>query len=153
MLDGQQRLTAFWRSIHNNYEWETFFVYLPQFDSRSEERLRPPPGYKDTTVPGIWSRDTLFSHGNHEPGWIVAPGMQGVQVNPFTEAMLTPDSLAALMGGPDPTSYAPGGPRGGAPMNSYDQLNPLPPPWYPGAPLRRRLPAQDVIPGPLRCRS
>lgn len=33
LLDGQQRLTAFWRSIHNNYEWETFFVYLPQFDS------------------------------------------------------------------------------------------------------------------------
>lgn len=32
LLDGQQRLTAFWRSMHNNYEWETFFVYLPQFD-------------------------------------------------------------------------------------------------------------------------
>lgn len=32
LLDGQQRLTAFWRSMHNNYEWETFYVYLPQFD-------------------------------------------------------------------------------------------------------------------------
>lgn len=32
LLDGQQRLTAFWRSMHNNYECETFFVYLPQFD-------------------------------------------------------------------------------------------------------------------------
>lgn len=32
LLDGQQRLTAFWRSMHNNYEWETIFVYLPQFD-------------------------------------------------------------------------------------------------------------------------
>lgn len=32
LLDGQQRLTAFWRSVHNNYEWETFFVYLPQLD-------------------------------------------------------------------------------------------------------------------------
>lgn len=32
LLDGQQRLTAFWRSMHNSYEWETFFVYLPQFD-------------------------------------------------------------------------------------------------------------------------
>lgn len=36
LLDGQQRLTAFWRAMHNNYEWETFFVYLPQFD-RSDE--------------------------------------------------------------------------------------------------------------------
>jgi hypothetical protein len=32
LLDGQQRLTAFWRAMYNNYEWETFFVYLPQFD-------------------------------------------------------------------------------------------------------------------------
>ena len=121
---------------------------LPKYVAYSEERLRPPPGYKDTTVPGIWSRDTLFSHGNHEPGWIVAPGMQGVDVNPFTAAMLTPDSLAALMGGPDPVNYPAGGPRGGAPSNSYDQLNPLPPPWYPGAPPPP-APAPDVAPGPL----
>ncbi|QDF96111.1 hypothetical protein CJ010_05925 [Azoarcus sp. DD4] len=45
LLDGQQRLTAFWRSMHNNYEWETFFVYLPHFDrgeskSGSEVEIR-----------------------------------------------------------------------------------------------------------------
>jgi hypothetical protein len=32
LLDGQQRLTAFWRAMHDNYEKETFFVYLPQQD-------------------------------------------------------------------------------------------------------------------------
>lgn len=37
LLDGQQRLTAFWRSMHNNYEWETFFVYLPQFDENDNQ--------------------------------------------------------------------------------------------------------------------
>lgn len=37
LLDGQQRLTALWRSMHNNYEWETFFVYLPQFDREGSE--------------------------------------------------------------------------------------------------------------------
>ena len=58
---------------------------LPKQIAYSEPRLQPPPGYKDTTVPGIWSRDTLFSHGNHEPGWVVAPGMQGVEVQPLTE--------------------------------------------------------------------
>ncbi|MCV7216498.1 virulence factor Mce family protein [Mycobacterium crocinum] len=121
---------------------------LPKYIAYSEERLRPPPGYKDTTVPGIWSRDTLFSHGNHEQGWIVAPGMQGVDVQAFTANMLTPDSLAALMGGPDPVNYPPGGPRGGAPSNSYDQLNPLPPPWYPGA-IPPPPPGPNVIPGPL----
>lgn len=35
LLDGQQRLTAFWRAMHNNYESETFFVYLPQFDGEA----------------------------------------------------------------------------------------------------------------------
>ena len=121
---------------------------LPKMVGYSEERLRPPPGYKDTTVPGVFSRDTLFSHGNHEPGWIVAPGMQGLQVQAFTQNMLTPDSLAALMGGPDPTSVPPAGPRGGAVPNAYDQSNPLPPPWYP-QPGPPPPPAPEVIPGPL----
>ena len=43
---------------------------LPKQIAYSEPRLQPPAGYKDTTVPGIFSRDTLFSHGNHEPGWV-----------------------------------------------------------------------------------
>jgi hypothetical protein len=32
LLDGQQRLTAFWRSMHNNYDWETYFIHIPEFD-------------------------------------------------------------------------------------------------------------------------
>ena len=110
---------------------------LPKQISYSEPRLQPPPGYKDTTVPGIFSRDTLFSHGNHEPGWVVAPGMQGVDVQPFTQNMLTPESLSELMGGPDivapPAPYAFGvndGRLPGAP-NDYSENTPLPPPWYP----------------------
>ncbi len=104
----------------------------PKTVAYSEERLRPPPGYKDTTVPGIFSRDTLFSHGNHEPGWVVAPGMQGLQVQQFTKNMLTPDSLAALMGGPDPVP-APGGPRGGAPPMSTPANHALAPRTSPAA--------------------
>jgi len=33
LLDGQQRLTALWRAFHNNYEWETYFIYLKEFDN------------------------------------------------------------------------------------------------------------------------
>ncbi|MCT3949890.1 DUF262 domain-containing protein [Elizabethkingia anophelis] len=33
LLDGQQRLTAFWRALHNNYERETYFVYNSEWDS------------------------------------------------------------------------------------------------------------------------
>jgi phospholipid/cholesterol/gamma-HCH transport system substrate-binding protein len=119
---------------------------LPKEVAYSEERLRPPPGYKDTTVPGIFSRDTPFSHRNSEPGWIVAPGMQGVQVQRFTENMLTPESLAELMGGPDIAPPPPGTNLPGPP-NAYDENNPLPPPWYP-QPGPPPAPAPGVVPGP-----
>ncbi|KAA0268958.1 MAG: DUF262 domain-containing protein, partial [Chloroflexi bacterium] len=33
LLDGQQRLTALWRVFHNNYEWETYFIYIKEFDN------------------------------------------------------------------------------------------------------------------------
>ena len=134
----------------NNF---TSAMTLPKQISYSEPRLQPPGGYKDTTVPGIFSRDTLWSHGNHEQGWVTAPGMQGVDVQPFTQNMLTPESLAALMGGPDaaipPAPPAFGAPPGGnlpGPPDSYSENNPLPPPWYvqPGPPPG---PAPGVIPG------
>ncbi len=37
LLDGQQRLTALWRAFHNNYESETYFVYLEEFDDYDED--------------------------------------------------------------------------------------------------------------------
>ena len=74
---------------------------LPKEVAYSEPRLQPPPGYKDTTVPGIWSPDTPISHRNTQPGWVVAPGMQGSQVGPITAGLMTPESLAELMGGPN----------------------------------------------------
>ena len=33
LLDGQQRLTAIWRALHNNYEWEKYFLYLKEYDT------------------------------------------------------------------------------------------------------------------------
>lgn len=36
LLDGQQRLTAFWRMMNNNYDDLTFFVYVPEFVSMDE---------------------------------------------------------------------------------------------------------------------
>ncbi|WP_281986573.1 DUF262 domain-containing protein [Aquimarina aggregata] len=32
LLDGQQRLTSLWRTLHNNYEWEKYFVYFSKYD-------------------------------------------------------------------------------------------------------------------------
>src|SRR5271163_3463210 len=103
---------------------------LPKNVAYSEPRLQPPPGYKDTTVPGIFSRDTPWSHRNSEPGWIVAPGMQGVHVQPATANLLTAESLAELRGGPN-IGPLPAGQNMAGPPNAYDENNPLPPPWYP----------------------
>ncbi len=37
LLDGQQRLTALWRALHNNYEWEKYFLYVSDLDSSREK--------------------------------------------------------------------------------------------------------------------
>ena len=125
---------------------------LPKEVAYSEPRLQPPNGYKDTTVPGIWVPDTPLSHRNTQHGWITAPGMQGVRVDPVTAGLLTPESLAELMGGPDIAPVQsnlqtpPGYP------NAYnEQPGPLPYIGQPGqpAPIPPPPPAPEVIPGPV----
>jgi hypothetical protein len=32
LLDGQQRLTAIWRALNNNYSTETYFLYIREYD-------------------------------------------------------------------------------------------------------------------------
>jgi phospholipid/cholesterol/gamma-HCH transport system substrate-binding protein len=125
---------------------------LPKEVAYSEDRLHPPNGYKDTTVPGIWVPDTPTSHHNTQYGWITAPGMQGVKVGPVTAGLLTPESLAELMGGPDIVPVQsnlqtpPGYP------NAYnEEPGPLPyvgQPGHPG-PIPPPPPGPEVIPGPV----
>ena len=65
LLDGQQRLTAFWRAMQNNYEWETYFIYLPQFD---QQKLK----HSDVTevhCQGRWNH----SNGERRPLWADNP--------------------------------------------------------------------------------
>jgi phospholipid/cholesterol/gamma-HCH transport system substrate-binding protein len=125
---------------------------LPKEVAYSENRLHPPPGYKDTTVPGIWVPDTPTSHRNTQHGWITAPGMQGVKVGPITAGLLTPESLGELMGGPDiapvQSDYQtpPGYP------NAYnEEPGPLPYVGVPGhpSPIPPPPPGPEVIPGPV----
>ena len=40
LLDGQQRLTALWRAFHNNYDWETYFIYIMEFDNYDKDEER-----------------------------------------------------------------------------------------------------------------
>ncbi len=126
---------------------------LPKEVAYSEDRLHPPNGYKDTTVPGIWVPDTPTSHRNTQHGWITAPGMQGVKVGPVTAGLLTPESLAELMGGPDivPVQSNLQTPPGY--QNAYDEqpLGPAPYIGLPGnpGPIPPPPPGPNVIPGPV----
>ncbi len=36
LLDGQQRLTALWRVLNNNYKSEKYFLYLPHYDKSDD---------------------------------------------------------------------------------------------------------------------
>ncbi|GAB7142454.1 virulence factor Mce family protein [Mycobacterium riyadhense] len=123
---------------------------LPKHVAYSEPRLQPPNGYKDTTVPGIWVPDTPLSHRNTQQGWIVAPGMQGQQVGPITAGLMTPESLAELMGGPDiePVQSTLQTPPG--PPNAYDEYPVLPPIGLQAqVPIPPPPPAPGVVPGPV----
>jgi phospholipid/cholesterol/gamma-HCH transport system substrate-binding protein len=125
---------------------------LPKEVAYSEPRLQPPNGYKDTTVPGIWSPDTPTSHRNTQPGWIVAPGMQGTQVGPITQGLMTPESLAELMGGPNIAPVQSNLQTPPGPPNAYnEEPGPLPyigQPNHP-APIPPPPPGPDVVPGPV----
>ena len=125
---------------------------LPKEVAYSEPRLQPPNGYKDTTVPGIWVPDTPLSHRNTQPGWIVAPGMQGTQVSPITASLLTPQSLAELMGGPDiPPVQSNLQTPPGYPNAYNEEPGPLPYIGVPGhpAPIPPPPPGPEVVPGPV----
>ncbi|MDP7725174.1 virulence factor Mce family protein [Mycobacterium sp. TY814] len=123
---------------------------LPKEVAYSEPRLQPPNGYKDTTVPGIWVPDTPLSHRNTQPGWVVAPGMQGAQVGPITAGLLTPESLAELMGGTDIAPPESGLQTPPGPPNAYDEYPVVPPIGLQAqVPIPPPPPGPGVIPGPL----
>ncbi len=65
LLDGQQRLTSFWRALHNNYEQETYFVYFPEF-----ERYYEQPWSDETT---IYCRTRYLKNDQRYPLWADSP--------------------------------------------------------------------------------
>jgi hypothetical protein len=65
LLDGQQRLTALWRVLHNNYEWHTYFIYVPDFDDYGE---------KESDEEFVFCRGRyLRSNGQRYPLWCDTP--------------------------------------------------------------------------------
>jgi len=65
LLDGQQRLTSFWRALHNNYDFETYFVYFPEFENYYEQ-----PWSDETT---IFCRTRYLKKEQKYPLWADSP--------------------------------------------------------------------------------
>ena len=65
LLDGQQRLTSFWRALHNNYSTETYFVYFPDFENFHEQP------WSDKTA--IFYTTRYFKKEQRYPLWADSP--------------------------------------------------------------------------------
>ena len=103
LLDGQQRLTAFWRAVHNNYEGETYFVYLPEFDTHPVDGIE----YESTSIhcQARWPKQSepsvrypVWADSSAEcfrrglvPFDLLCPGDQGLKVDKWIT-----DATAAL---------------------------------------------------------
>jgi len=66
LLDGQQRLTAIWRTFHNNYEWETYFIYIKKYDNYNKNE-----DLKDMSV--FYRGRYLKKNGEKYPLWCDDP--------------------------------------------------------------------------------
>ncbi len=67
LLDGQQRLTALWRALHNNYESEKYFLYLDTFDEDVSEEEQT--NESEVWYWGRWEN----KNGNLMPMWVDVP--------------------------------------------------------------------------------
>ena len=109
LLDGQQRLTAFWYSMHNNYESETFFVYLPEFDQRETKYSDEIEVYcqgrwhsKDGRRVPLWADDPVNSlYKGFIPIHLLCPGDLTNQVDKCS--LNRPDSVVFSQNVESPT--------------------------------------------------
>lgn len=68
LLDGQQRLTALWRALHNNYDGISYFLYIDTYNEAKDESEKT---YESQVW--YWSRWTNKS-GKTMPLWVDVPG-------------------------------------------------------------------------------
>lgn len=100
LLDGQQRLTAFWRAMHNSYEDESYFVYIPYLDRKDDDGLngdelrvhcQPRWKKKDGQRYPVWAdRPTSVLKRGLIPLDLLRPGDLSVQVDQWIAAATAP---------------------------------------------------------------
>ncbi|GIK58930.1 MAG: DUF262 domain-containing protein [Chloroflexi bacterium] len=85
LLDGQQRLTALWRVFHNNYDFETYFVYIHEFDNYEFDEERD-----DLTI--YWRSRYFKRNGGKYPLWCDDPA-QVLQRGLIPTHLLRPEDI------------------------------------------------------------
>ena len=85
LLDGQQRLTALWRAFHNNYDWETYFIYINEFDNYDKDEER-----EDMTV--FFRGRYVKKNGEKYPLWCDKPA-QCLQRGFIPTHLLKPEDM------------------------------------------------------------
>jgi hypothetical protein len=85
LLDGQQRLTALWRVFHNNYDYETYFIYIHEFDNYEFDEER-----EDITV--YWRGRYIKKNGEKYPLWCNDPA-QVLQRGLIPTHLLRPEDI------------------------------------------------------------
>lgn len=101
LLDGQQRLTAFWRAMHNNYAWETYFIYVPEFDRHNEEpeaadvEVRCVPrwaNWNGLKMPRWAGRPNNCLYRGLIPVHLLRPGDMASEINAWVTEAMAPDA-------------------------------------------------------------
>jgi hypothetical protein len=65
LLDGQQRLTALWRALNNNYEDVNYFLYLRKYDQNNEKQF--------SSESEVWYTTRWDKAGKRMPLWVDSP--------------------------------------------------------------------------------
>lgn len=70
LLDGQQRITAMWKSLYNLYENRTFLIYI---DKTTIDYTVNPSEYLNSNEIEVIAQATYLKNGNKYPMWINSP--------------------------------------------------------------------------------
>ena len=140
------------------------FNYLPVRAEPVQHRRDATQGSRLLRAPAAAAERVQGHHGSRDLGArhpVVAPqhparlghraGHAGQQVGPITAGLLTPESLAELMGGPDIAPPQSGLQTPPGPPNAYDEYPVLPPIGVqaPQVPIPPPPPGPGVVPGPV----
>lgn len=98
LLDGQQRLTALWRSFHDDYEDRTYFIYFAEGEEGGERHARvvgQPRWWANGTRRPIWANSPkAIRDRGLIPLSLLRPGELGTEIKDWCRAAV-PDDLEA----------------------------------------------------------